>query len=265
MLGGEKGSVAFHGDHRPASIYVDGQAISEPSESTQEGTALTFERTYNHVAEVSVFGESVQDGTPTPDSPVPIVSRASACVETSDANGSKTSTTDLTALLDGRELRSLPDGTRDELQVRDSGDGTGDVVLVENVLHAVLAVADMNNSESYPGWVNVDGLYEACPNINERVACINSAGFFYVGKESIGVNTITTNVSSLWSTQSKIGMTQSEFKEAYPDLVIDFCIKRNVTKETVLGTIPMPETFYDTTHVWEANGADISARVKVFG
>ena len=35
--------------------------------------------------------------------------------------------------------------------------------------------------------------------------------------------------------------------------------------ETVLGTIPMPETFYDTTHVWEANGADISARVKVFG
>lgn len=86
MLGGEKGSVAFHGDHRPASIYVDGQAISEPSESTQEGTALTFERTYNHVAEVSVFGESVQDGTPTPDSPVPIVSRASACVETRGRN-----------------------------------------------------------------------------------------------------------------------------------------------------------------------------------
>ena len=41
-----------------------------------------------------------------------------------------------------------------------------------------------------------------------------------------------------------------------------FCIA-NTPTETTLGTIPMPETFYDVTHIWEENGADISGTVKV--
>lgn len=74
MLGGEKAAVAFHGDHHPVSIYVDGQAIHEPAESTKSGASVEFEGTYNDAAEVSVAGKSVQNGTPTPDNPVPIES-----------------------------------------------------------------------------------------------------------------------------------------------------------------------------------------------
>ena len=74
MLGGEKAAVAFHGDHHPVSIYVDGQAIHEPAESTKSGSSVEFDGTYNDAAEVSVAGKSTQDGTPTPDAPVPIES-----------------------------------------------------------------------------------------------------------------------------------------------------------------------------------------------
>lgn len=60
MLGGEKAAVAFHGDHRPVSVYVDGQAITEPAESTKSGASVEFEGTYNDSAEVSVAGRSEQ-------------------------------------------------------------------------------------------------------------------------------------------------------------------------------------------------------------
>ena len=146
------------------------------------------------------------------------------------------------------ELAALPDGTRDEVYVRDNGDGTGDVVFVERVFHAVLAVADMNNSETYPGWKNVDGLNEACPNTSSAAACINSAGFYFGRKYFIGVN--TNHTGELWSTSSSIGMTQSEFKEAYPDLVIDFFVKRGIAKETVLGTIDMLDVPESVMNAW---------------
>lgn len=398
MLGGEKGSVAFHGDHRPASIYVDGQVIYEPAESTQEGTMLTFDRTYNHVAEVSVFGESTQEtltgknlldfdkflvdsgavytkegdtynitnrgaicqtpyrfsdtdvevtvscggitaadevsnprftllksnGTvatdiydssigagvytdkpktvkaamirgdysvwrdgglvsvvapqielgseatsyepycggipaPNPSYPMPIVSRASACVETSNADGSKTSTTDLTALLDGRELRSLPDGTRDEVQVRDNGDGTGDVVLVERVISYTADGTEnvvwfetkkecsfiMANATYGKGETSIlcDMLRPVGSTVDKTGCCSGNGAIYFMVKDEI----TSRETSVQWLADNKP----------------TFCFISRTPTETVLGTIQMPETFYGTTHIWEANGADISAKVKV--
>ena len=146
------------------------------------------------------------------------------------------------------ELAALPDGTRDEVYVRDNGDGTGDVVFVERIFHAALAVADMDNAEDYPGWKSVDGLNEACPNTNSPTACINSAGFYWGRKYFIGVNTAHTG--ELWLPSQAIGMTQSEFKDAYPDLVIDFFVKRGLAKETVLGTIDMLDVPESVLNAW---------------
>lgn len=253
----------WEGETVPYEPYgIIEQVIYEPAESTQEGTMLTFDRTYNDRAEVSVFGESVQDGTPTPDSPVPIVSRASVCVETSDADGSKTSTTDLTALLDGRELRSLPDGTRDELQVRDNGDGTGDVVLVERVGNKDMGSAvwlvytAITTRKIY--YTRIDGMV----NANSNGMCDGYRWQSWSSLDEIQHGRF----------QNHPTLTYSYFCNDNAETVDDF--KASVAgmralyqlatpTETVLGTIPMPETFYDTTHVWEANGADISAMVRI--
>lgn len=100
------------------------QPIFEPIDQAQDGKTLTFENTYNDVAEVTVFGESTQDGEPTPEAPVPIESIKSVELVSSNADGSKSATR--TIDLQGHELRSLPDGTHDELLVH--RDGTVELV-----------------------------------------------------------------------------------------------------------------------------------------
>ena len=85
------------------------------------------------LAGLALYGRSTQDGTPTPDAPVPIVSVG----PDSDGNISLLSkrTSDATQQsvtpvpLDGHELRSLPDGTRDEVTV----DQYGHAVLTQRV------------------------------------------------------------------------------------------------------------------------------------
>ena len=247
MLGGEKAAVAFHGDHRPASVYIDGEAIYEHAESTKDGTMLTFDRTYNDRAEVSVFGESVQDGTPTPDNPVPIVSRTAACVETSNADGSKTSTTDLTSLLDGRELRSLPDGTRDEVYIRPDGS----VVLVERVKEFELGDYSFSKYQRdigpffyVPPGSLAGALVKNTPEKNKNIVC-------EYGALSV------TNTPKL----CRLNMPDGTILEGDPTGKL--LIESDNPTETIIGTIDPPETFYDTTHIWEANGADISAHVRV--
>ncbi len=61
MLGGEKDAVAYYGDHRPASVYVDGDTVTTPDSVTYSGAALTMTDTYNDGAEVSFEGESSQN------------------------------------------------------------------------------------------------------------------------------------------------------------------------------------------------------------
>lgn len=94
------------------------------------------------MAGLALYGRSTQDGTPTPSAPVPIVS-----VEPdSDGNISLLSkrTSDATQQsvtpipLDGHELRSLPDGTRDEVTV----DERGHAVLVQRVGSVDLGTLD---------------------------------------------------------------------------------------------------------------------------
>lgn len=54
-------AVPFHGDHHPVGIYVGSQPIFEPIDQAHDGKTLTFENTYNDVAEVTVFGDSTQE------------------------------------------------------------------------------------------------------------------------------------------------------------------------------------------------------------
>lgn len=77
---------------------------------------------------IEVYGRSTQDGTPTPDAPVPIVSVGPdsdggvkmVAQRTSDTSQTVTIPIDL----GGRSLRSLPDGTRDVVNVDEWGHAT---------------------------------------------------------------------------------------------------------------------------------------------
>lgn len=78
-----------------------------------------------------------------------------------------------------------------------------------------LAVADMNNSENYPGWVNQKWLLNVVnPNHNGPIS--QSYNTHY---SSINAN---TNVGATQLFCGFGGKTQSEIKNNYPDTVIDF-------------------------------------------
>lgn len=78
-----------------------------------------------------------------------------------------------------------------------------------------LAVADMNNREDFPGWKNLDSLADCF--VSETNAGIRS-GIYNVGTV-VNVNR-TGNI--LYLSKSSYGLTQSEWKAQYPDLVCQF-------------------------------------------
>ena len=75
-----------------------------------------------------------------------------------------------------------------------------------------LAVADMNNREDFPGWKNLDGLADCFAS--ETNAGIRS-GIYNIGTV-VNVNR-TGNI--LYLTKSIYGLTQSEWKSNYPELI----------------------------------------------
>ena len=95
--------------------------------------------------------------------------------------------------------------------------GTGTLTVTHK--HFSLPISEMNNSENYPGWIDVEDLEEcAIPDFDGRIqnaiaSCLNGIWINtkYQGKRIYGTTTA-------W------GMTQSELKAAYPDLVCEIII-----------------------------------------
>ena len=90
-----------------------------------------------------------------------------------------------------------------------------------------LAISDMDNSENYPGWVNVPWINEVKhkPAADESFATLGIYGVTNIADISQGSfwNSNGTQIYTLpqyWG-----GKTQSQIKEAYPDLVVQFCLQ----------------------------------------
>lgn len=85
--------------------------------------------------------------------------------------------------------------------------------------HFSLPISEMNNSENYPGWIDVEDLEEcAIPDFDGLVQntianCLNK----------IRINTKYQD-KKIYGTSTAWGMTQSELKAAYPDLVCEIII-----------------------------------------
>lgn len=177
----------------------------------------------------------------------------------------QSSSLDLTSLLNGKELRSLPDGTRDELIIE--RDGT--VKLVEKV---------------GAGGFSGDGVNLVHPNAADTRWYVQYDKA-HINKGVVGTATVISNmfkstptcsttklkdfeccVESDYHTifikdSSMSNATKDEFLSKYESCVFYYKLETPIT--TTLGTIDPPQTFYDQTNVWEVNGADISAHVRV--
>ena len=138
----QTGSIDLRGANS-AKLYVDdeaGEIRSEVSETyatktevrrtdTGSGTVVSSDDAANlPPLSLTIHGKSVQDGTPSPSSPVAIES-----VEPTSGTSISLVLSDGTTTaidLQGHALRSLPDGTEDTLEV----DGEGNVTLTQRVM-----------------------------------------------------------------------------------------------------------------------------------
>ena len=138
--------------------------------------------------------------------------------------------------LQGHELRSLPNGVRDEVRI----DKDGNIELVKRTWKLQKRIGDMNNAENYPGWeLSFDEMEPPVEDgTDDKAEGISSHfGKFYIRYIS-GLSYWLIYVMN-------VGMTQSELKARYPDEVVTL-VGELATPEVVplgaveLSTLPAP-------------------------
>lgn len=104
-----------------------------------------------------------------------------------------------------------------------TGEGSNRVLWLE------LAVANMNNNEDFPGWRNVPDLIKCVgsnwnsPLNNDHFISCNVCS----NADAIGANTINPAVPMLFMQKDSFGLTQSQWKDQYPDLTVQIALKLN--------------------------------------
>lgn len=99
-------------------------------------------------------------------------------------------------------------------------DEDGDWYLHKAVRHLSLAIADMNNADSYPGWVNIPELQADLGKINqplEQTTTYNSS----VAAVNTGAAVNSNSTGILFLRTEVFGLTQTQWKTLYPSLVYD--------------------------------------------
>ena len=102
-----------------------------------------------------------------------------------------------------------------------TGEGSNEYIFKE------LAIADMDNAEDYPGWINQNWINNCKnnPKPDGSFASLGIYGVTNIADISQGVFW-NSNRTKIYSTTGQWGgKTQSQIKEAYPDLVVQFCLK----------------------------------------
>ena len=104
-------------------------------------------------------------------------------------------------------------------------------VYVQRVDTFSLAVADMNNSENYPGWTNV-GMEKYYPGHNGTIDTLGIACMSNISNKAPYINTLNGNDVLL--IPGHYGTTQTEWKANYPELVVNVSISIPIPIETPL-------------------------------
>lgn len=161
--------------------------------------------------------------------------------------------------LQGNELCSLPNNVKDELIIEN-----GRAKIIKNARHISLAVKDMNNGDEFSGWRNVPFLHDDYPNQNSFLDNVTISFLCNIGIASehrISINT-TGSLSTLFlpkSTNNKL--TQLQWKEQYPNLVLDLCYKTPKSYEIDLGAVILPETFEGINNINISSNLDSNTSI----
>lgn len=138
-------------------------------------------------------------------------------------------------------------------------DGSGK--RIERIKHYSLAVTDMNNSEDFPGWLNVEDLAEVFGSgRNEE---LTSQLLINVGNRF----SINTDSNLIFLRKSVYNLTQTEWKTKYPDLIVEIYAMRATPIITDLSAEEIAEieklyTFYPITNI--SNDADCGMILTYF-
>ncbi len=196
---------------------------------------------------------------PSPDYPQEIVSRTSVPTVTTEGTAGQQSTT--TIDLAGHELRSLPNGTADTLEVRRRSDGRGDVVMVQRVGVAELSDFSWMWQSTWLAWYTD---YK-----KELEGCTYSVVANMMAEKYIATdfNTLSGNYDSA----GKIGTTT--YMTAGTRFVVDtgsttetpsgaVIYPLHTPIETTLATIDLPATYYPVTTLYTSDGTEVTATVR---
>ena len=147
--------------------------------------------------------------------------------------------------LQGNELCSLPNGTKDEVNITN-----GEALLIKKIRHITRAIADMNNSDAYPGWTNETQLKEDYPNKNDSFLTVGINIRSNITNDASQIKLNTNGTGVLFFSQSFLnGMTQTEIKANYPDLVFDLYYELAEPETINLGNVDLPTLYNDINHV----------------
>ncbi len=161
-------------------------------------------------------------------------------------------------LPEGEFIGKIDDTYKDTLCVDLQDDGKYHLVLNKQVRYLKLPIADMNNSQSYPGWKGtiVQSLDTDFPRINQRLSLHTT----YISNAthnlfSYNLNTISSGTPQLFLSPNHMfgkTMTQTEIKEQYADLILDiyYGIPEKNQYKIDLGIVDMPFSFDEVTNIF---------------
>lgn len=91
-------------------------------------------------------------------------------------------------------------------------------VLTVTQKHYALPISEMNNSEEYPGWQNVEWVLDLVNDGVDSILKLNACNISTIVRANTkdGIKTIYF-IKSVFG-----GLTQTEIKETYPDLMLEF-------------------------------------------
>ena len=141
----------------------------------------------------------------------------------------------------------------DKLIIKD-----GRAIIQKKSRNLSLAIADMANGEDYPGWRNVTYLGEDYPNKNThmREFCNYKCNIAEFSKGGVGINSVYGN-STLFLSKGMFDLTQSQWKEQYPDLVFNLIYELAEPYEIDLGEITTLKTLNGTTYITNSEDAEM--------
>lgn len=198
----------------------------------QGNPTIITDSSSRRLQKLNIYGQSSQDGTPSVENPIPIISKEVSEIKvTNGADLSQTIT-----LTEPITLRGVPvdnggnvtiDGQQYISDVICEKDG---VIGVErNCYPKELKIADMNNFDDFPGWKNMDDIYIF---VEEGKSGVLNNGLLNI---TTNLNTVFYNAIKTSEYTNKIlyfsktlfdNKTQTEIKESYPNLTVVFVFER---------------------------------------